>query len=147
LAKLSKKKELAERERKEKRERINLLLDKTPELLTNPYIMAFLWYHASRNNKILSAANYAIIAGDYAGLNVPEGATLGAILQKSAGLLEILPDIPSLEELEGARVGGLAAAIAIIGAPFFYVYPELEKIITEGLETTEEMDYGKTGIA
>lgn len=66
-----------------KRERINLLFAKVPELLSNPVFMGLVWFQLSRNNKILSKANTLILGGDVVGLNVPEGATLGALIQKA----------------------------------------------------------------
>jgi len=66
-----------------KRERLNLLFAKTPELLANPVLMGLLWYSISRNNPLLNQANTLIVTGDFLGLNVPEGATLGAIIQKA----------------------------------------------------------------
>ena len=66
-----------------RRERLNLFFAKAPELLNNPVLMGLLWYRISRNNPLLSTANTLIITGDIGGLNVPHGATLGAIIQKA----------------------------------------------------------------
>jgi len=82
-----------------KRERLNLLFAKTPELLANPVLMGLLWYSVSRNNALLSTANTLILTGDIVGLNIPEGATLGAIIQKA----EKTPEY--LEKVKGAYPG------------------------------------------
>jgi len=66
-----------------KRERLNLLFAKTPELLANPVLMGLLWFQLSRNSPLLNSANTLILAGDVVGLNIPEGASLGAIIQKA----------------------------------------------------------------
>jgi len=55
--------------------------------------MGLLWYSVSRNNALLSSANTLILAGDIVGLNVPEGATLGAIIQKAENTPEYLEKI------------------------------------------------------
>ena len=74
-------------------DRLTALLEATPKLIENPYLMGLVWYRLSRDNVMLSRANYLILAGDVVGLNVPSGATLGALLQKSTGALDVLPQI------------------------------------------------------
>ena len=85
-----------------KRERINLLFAKVPELLANPVFMGLVWFQLSRNNKVLSKANTYILAGDVVGLNVPEGATLGALIQKAQ---DALPKAEQLSEDIGEGIG------------------------------------------
>jgi len=118
-----------------KRERLNLLFAKTPDLLANPVLMGLLWYSVSRNNALLSSANTLILAGDIVGLNVPEGATLGAIIQKAEKTpeyLKILKGLPTAsgvgaETLPSAGIEGLVSdLISWLGLS----YKEFE----EGLE-------------
>lgn len=91
-----------------KRERLNLLFAKTPELLANPVLMGLLWYSISRNNALLSQANTLIVAGDFLGLNVPEGATLGAVIQKAENTPEYLEKIKgAIPVSPGFGPGGL----------------------------------------
>ena len=74
-------------------DRLTALLEATPKLIENPYLMGLVWYRLSKDNVMLSRANYLILAGDVVGLNVPSGATLGALLQKSTGALDVLPQV------------------------------------------------------
>jgi len=90
-----------------KRERLNLLFAKTPDLLANPVLMGLLWYSVSRNNALLSSANSLILAGDVVGLNVPEGATLGAIIQKAENAPEYLEKIKGATPISGFGPGEL----------------------------------------
>jgi len=69
-------------------ERLNSI---APVVIASPYVAGFLWYQLSKDNVRLSQLNYAILAGDAVGLNVPEGATLGALIQKTTGVLDKLP--------------------------------------------------------
>ena len=105
-----------------KQDRFNLVLSKIPEVLNNPVFMGLLWYQASKDNEFLSYANNFIIGSDALGLNVPSGATLGAVLQKADR------DMPIKTEAKLTATGG---AIAIIGAPFFYVYPQLKEFFID----------------
>jgi len=84
-----------------KRERLNLLFAKTPELLANPVLMGLLWFQLSRNSPLLSSANTLILAGDVVGLNVPEGASLGAIIQKAENTPEYLKILKGLPTASG----------------------------------------------
>jgi len=99
-----------------KRERLNLLFAKTPELLANPVLMGLLWYSISRNNALLSQANTLMIGGDFLGLNIPEGATLGALIQKAENTPEYLEKIKGLPTALGLRdveahVGGITGLL------------------------------------
>ena len=76
-----------------RRERLNLFLAKAPELLANPVFMGLLWFQLSRTSLLLSEANTLILAGDAVGLNIPEGASLGAIIQKAENVPEYLEKI------------------------------------------------------
>lgn len=81
-----KKKEQAEKI-KIQRDRLNVAL---PIVLGSPYLAGFLWYLLSKENPEMSRVNYAILAGDIVGLNVPEGATLGALMTEGTTIPEKL---------------------------------------------------------
>ena len=76
----------------------------------------------SKDNEFLSGANNIILLSDFAGLNVPEGATLGAVLQKADR------DMPIKTAEKLTATGG---AITIIGAPFIYIYPQLKEFFID----------------
>jgi len=82
-----------------KRERLNLLFAKTPELLANPVLMGLLWFQLSRNSPLLNEANSLIILGDIGGVNIPDGVSLGAVLQKAEGMPAYI------EKIKGAYPG------------------------------------------
>jgi len=69
-----------------KRDRLNLFFSKLPELLNNPVFMGLLWFQLSRTSPLLNEANTLIIIGDIGGINVPDGVSLGAVLQKAEGM-------------------------------------------------------------
>jgi hypothetical protein len=73
-----------------RRDRLNVLL---PAVIASPYVTAFAWYQVSKDSVQLSKLNYAILAGDAVGLNIPEGATLGALIQKTTGAIDTLEGI------------------------------------------------------
>jgi len=95
-----------------KRERLNLLFAKTPDLLANPVLMGLIWYSISRNNALLSTANTLILTGDIVGLNIPEGATLGAIIQKAENAPEYLKILKGLPTASGV---GSSPALGVFG--------------------------------
>ena len=108
-----------------KRDRLNLFLAKAPELLANPIFMGLLWFQLSRSSPLLNQANTLIVAGDFLGLNVPEGATLGAVIQKAENTPEYL------EKVKGAYPGfGPGDQIEILINWLSRQYTEFE----EGLE-------------
>jgi len=76
-----------------KRERLNLFLERAPDLLANPVFMGLLWFWISRNNPLLRTANTLMIAGDIGGLNIPESASLGAVIQKAESAPEYLEQV------------------------------------------------------
>jgi len=77
--------------------------------------MGLLWYSVSRNNALLNSANTLILAGDVVGLNIPEGASLGAIIQKAEKTPEYLEKIKGKIPLAAydveAHVGGITGLI------------------------------------
>jgi len=78
--------------------------------------MGLLWYSISRNNALLSQANTLMIGGDFLGLNIPEGATLGALIQKAENTPEYLEKIKGLPTALGLRdveahVGGITGLL------------------------------------
>jgi hypothetical protein len=92
------KKKEKEEKIKIQRDRLNVIL---PIILGSPYLAGFLWYLLSKDNPEMSRVNYAILAGDIVGLNVPEGATLGALMTEGTTIPEKLNKAKSVIEEAG----------------------------------------------
>jgi len=88
-----------------RRERLNLFFAKAPDLLANPVFMGLIWFRISRDNALLNTANSLILAGDVVGLNIPEGASLGAIIQKAETTNEYLEKIKGYKQEEAKALG------------------------------------------
>jgi len=101
-----------------RRERLNLFFAKTPELLANPVFMGLIWYQLSKNNELLHKANTLILAGDIVGLNIPDGASLGALIQKADGQLSIGPSITGTGA-SGSIANDLIVQFFELFRPFF----------------------------
>ena len=126
-----------------RRERLNLFFAKAPELLNNPVLMGLLWYRISRNNPLLSTANTLIITGDIGGLNVPHGATLGAIIQKAETTNEYIEKIKGTGQEEARALGGSGAVRFFEeGSKFLFAeespFPEYDPVTGEKYGETIE---------
>ena len=104
-------------------------LTTSANLLQVPIITAFIWFYISRTNAALGALNKAILAAELApivgDIKFPEGVLLGAAMESSEDVLNLLEDygLGSAEEWKNAAVkttqdsGGIIADILLSTAP------------------------------
>ena len=111
------------KKQKEERERFisETAILALPDLLSNPLIVAFLWYTFSNSNPAASSANKVIVGAELiptVDLGLPPGVMLGAIMQETDDFinywnrgLNILPDIklPKPPGITGAETGAQLA--------------------------------------